>query len=274
MEICHSNMIRHWVPTLLDFIFEYMGVTYNYPTIIFNQIGYNLFTLWQAACRHYRLNQTKECRTFYMAYRRTLQEEALKLMAEKKVSTAAIQGQFSAEGLAAMAQGVDSRVRLAQFLSDNSSTVKGSIEEMFEKINAANKIELSEDDKIFLDNLKIPKDDNFEDLITDIDSNLIDNDIFELLNITECNKYPKEDVSETESSSTLDSLKLFDNMPGSIHEFATVVEDGSPDSVIVKENDLDSKKDVIIITVDSSQNNKKSKRNKRSLNGQLSINWL
>lgn len=65
-------------------------------------MGYNLFTLWQASRRHYRLNQDVECRTFYLAYANTIQEEVIRIKGEKQVATSAIQGKFSAEGLAAM----------------------------------------------------------------------------------------------------------------------------------------------------------------------------
>lgn len=115
------------VETGLDFIFKDNGITYTYPTLVFYQMGYNLFTLWQASRRHYRLNQTKECRTYYLAYRGTVQQTILSTMAEKQVATSAIQGgKFSAEGLSAMANGVDSKLRLLQMLNGEGSVDDGS----------------------------------------------------------------------------------------------------------------------------------------------------
>lgn len=113
--ICNPKCVE----TGLDFIFTYKNVTYNYPTIIFYQMGYNLFTLWQASRRSYRLIQDKECRVFYLAYRSSVQEVIIGIMAEKQVATAAIQGKFSAEGLASMANGVDARIRMLQALTNN-----------------------------------------------------------------------------------------------------------------------------------------------------------
>ncbi len=100
------------VETGLDFIFNHNGKAYNFPTIIFMQMGMNLFTLWQASRRAYRLNQTEECRTYYLCYTGTNQAKMVRLMAEKQIATAAIQGHFSMEGLAAMSAAVDPRVQL------------------------------------------------------------------------------------------------------------------------------------------------------------------
>lgn len=104
------------VCTGLDFIFEYEGKKYNYPTLIFAECGTNLFTLWQASRRHFRLNQTEECRTYYLCYENTNQAKIIRLMAEKQVATSSIQGKFSMEGLQAMAQSVDPRLILMQSL--------------------------------------------------------------------------------------------------------------------------------------------------------------
>lgn len=121
------------VETGLDFIWEADGKVYNFPTLIFYQLGYSLFTIWQASRRAYRLIQKEECRTYYMAYEGTLQEMAIQLIAEKQVATAAIQGKFSAEGLSAMANGVDSRVRLAQALADKGKA-SDNLQQMFDTI--------------------------------------------------------------------------------------------------------------------------------------------
>ena len=59
-------------------------------------------------------------------------------MAEKQVATSAIQGKFSAEGLASMANGVDPRVKLAQALADGDTGDRESIENMFDVLNQNN----------------------------------------------------------------------------------------------------------------------------------------
>lgn len=123
------------VETGLDFCFNKDGKFYNYPTLIFYQITYELSVIWQASRRHYRLNQTKECHTYWLAYENTLQSAALEIMAEKQVAASAIQGKFSAEGLANMASGVDPRVKLAQKLSEGDNSSRKTLENMFDALN-------------------------------------------------------------------------------------------------------------------------------------------
>lgn len=132
--ICNPKLVE----TGLDFCFEYKGKKFNYPTLIFYQMTYELSVLWQASRRAYRLSQTKECRTYWLAYENTLQSAALEIMAEKQVATSAIQGKFSTEGLAAMAKGVDAKVRLAQALAKGDQSNRESLENMFDALNKSN----------------------------------------------------------------------------------------------------------------------------------------
>ena len=118
--------------TGVDLCFNHKGVDYNYETLIFFQMGYNMFTLAQASRRHYRLCQRKECRTYYMAAGGTVQPAVIKLIAAKQVATSAIQGKFSEEGLAAMAEGVDTRVLLAKALSEKDTENKDELQQMFD----------------------------------------------------------------------------------------------------------------------------------------------
>ncbi len=127
------------VETGLDFCFTREGTYYNYPTIVFYQMGYSLQTIWQAAHRHFRLNQTENCRTYYMAYEGTMQQAVISIIAKKMTATAAIQGKFSGEGLAAMAEGVDTKVLLAKALSDKEmGGLEDNLQEMFDVKAAAN----------------------------------------------------------------------------------------------------------------------------------------
>lgn len=123
------------VETGLDFCWMKNGNRYNYPTLIFYQLGYSLFTIWQASRRAYRLNQREECRTIYLAYAGTIQETVIALIAEKQVATSAIQGKFSTEGLSAMAQGVDVKLRLAQALFNLDNVSGNKLQEMFDVLN-------------------------------------------------------------------------------------------------------------------------------------------
>lgn len=127
------------VETGLDFCWKGTdGVLYNYPTLIFYQLGYSLFTVWQASRRAFRLNQREECRTYYMAYAGTVQQAVIQLIAEKQVATSAIQGKFSTEGLSAMAQGVDVKVKLAQAMSEMDSISGNGLQDMFDVLNQEN----------------------------------------------------------------------------------------------------------------------------------------
>ena len=133
METCYRNVIRRRVPTLLDFIFKGSdGKEYNYPTLVFYQLGYSLFTAQQASRRHYRLIQNRECRTYYMCWKGTAQEKVIGIISRKMVAASAIQGHFSTEGLMSMAEGVDARVELARSLSEKDTTSGANLQEMFD----------------------------------------------------------------------------------------------------------------------------------------------
>lgn len=123
------------VKTGLDFLFFYRNIMYNFPTIIFYQYSYDLFTMWQASRRHYRLNQILECRTFFLLSSHTIQVDALEMVASKQVATSAIQGHFSSEGLCAMAQGVDPRIKLAQAAAEKSPEQIKGLKNMFDVLN-------------------------------------------------------------------------------------------------------------------------------------------
>lgn len=123
------------VKTGLDFLFYHRGERYNFPTIIFYQYSYDLFTMWQASRRHYRLNQVLACRTFYLLSDRTIQMDALEMVASKQVATSAVQGHFSSEGLCAMAQSVDPRIKLAQAVAEKSPEQMKGLKSMFDVLN-------------------------------------------------------------------------------------------------------------------------------------------
>ena len=118
--------------TGVDLCFSHNGVFHNYPTLLFFQLSYSLFSIWQASRRHYRLCQKEECRTYYMASNGTVQPAVIKLVAAKQVATSAIQGKFSAEGLAALAEGVDARLVLAKALADKDVAHQDELQNMFD----------------------------------------------------------------------------------------------------------------------------------------------
>lgn len=129
--ICNPRLCE----TGLDFCWKEKGKIYNYPTLIFYQCGYSLFTEWQAAGRSWRLNQREECRTYYLAYAGTVQQAILQVLGEKKAAASAIQGKFSADGLASMAKGVDTQLRIAQIMKEMDDDSGNRLQEMFDVIS-------------------------------------------------------------------------------------------------------------------------------------------
>lgn len=88
------------------------GGAFNFSTLIFYLTGYNLFTLRQASRRAWRVGQRERCEVLYFYYAGTMQERAMELMGKKLAAAEAIEGKFSAEGLAAMA-GEESSAEMA-----------------------------------------------------------------------------------------------------------------------------------------------------------------
>jgi len=94
----------------------------DFPTIIFFQCGYSVFTLRQASRRSWRIGQHLPVRVFYMAYAETMQEKALALMAQKMETSLAVEGELSDQGLAALSESDNSMMyELAKALTGKKS---------------------------------------------------------------------------------------------------------------------------------------------------------
>lgn len=85
----------------------------DFTTIVFYQLGYNIFTMRQASRRSWRLSQTKDIEVYFMYYEGTIQEKAISLMATKLQASMAIEGKFSEEGLRAMSDNEDLLSKIA-----------------------------------------------------------------------------------------------------------------------------------------------------------------
>ena len=59
---------------------------YGYCTILFYEIEYSLYTLWQAMSRVWRPGQTKGVKVYFSEYRGTLEESALALVGQKMMA--------------------------------------------------------------------------------------------------------------------------------------------------------------------------------------------
>lgn len=101
-------------PTLVETGLDLLDFT----TIIFYQLGYNLFTMRQASRRSWRISQTKDVEVYFMYYKNTVQENVLSLMATKLSAATAIEGKFSEEGLSAMSNNEDILTQIAASITD------------------------------------------------------------------------------------------------------------------------------------------------------------
>jgi SNF2 family DNA or RNA helicase len=108
----------------------------DFPTIIFHQTGYSVYTLRQASRRSWRIGQGRDVKVYYLFYKGTIQEKALQLMGSKMEASLAIEGKFSEEGLMAMTQGEDMNTALAKALVEGID-VEGA-EDIWRKINLKN----------------------------------------------------------------------------------------------------------------------------------------
>jgi len=115
----YDVMISHpsLVSTGLD-LFSKASGGHNYSTLVFYETGYNLFTMRQAARRAWRIGQPRDCRVYYLYYRDTMQHNAMSLMSRKMAAAQALEGEFSEDGLAAMAGENNLQMALAKSLAD------------------------------------------------------------------------------------------------------------------------------------------------------------
>lgn len=89
-----------------------------FTTIVFYQMGYNLFTMRQASRRSWRLSQEKDVQVYFLYYKETIQETILSLMASKLQASMAIEGKFTEEGLNAMSNNDDILNQIAMSVTD------------------------------------------------------------------------------------------------------------------------------------------------------------
>ena len=89
----------------------------EFPTILFMQTGYNVYTLQQAARRSWRIGQTREVDVDFLGYQGTAQMRCLQLMAQKIAVSQSTSGDMPDSGLDILNQGGDSiEVALAKQL--------------------------------------------------------------------------------------------------------------------------------------------------------------
>lgn len=92
---------------------------HNFPTLVFYETGYSLFDMRQAARRSWRIGQPLPCKVYYLYYKGTMQHRAMQLMSRKMAAATALEGEFSTEGLVALAGDDNAQMALARNLSEN-----------------------------------------------------------------------------------------------------------------------------------------------------------
>ncbi len=124
--ICHPRLVQ----TGLDLI--------DFPTICWYETDYSVYVMRQASRRSWRIGQTRSVKVVFMAYRNTLQADALKLVAQKLQSSLAVEGELPKEGLAAFGDdGDDLMMALAKRIVDGEEDGAETIEEVFAMARAA-----------------------------------------------------------------------------------------------------------------------------------------
>jgi hypothetical protein len=89
----------------------------EFPTIVFMQSGYNVYTLQQAARRSWRIGQKQPVNVFFLGYAGSAQMQCLELMAKKIAVSQSTSGDMPDSGLDVLNQGGDSiEVALAKRL--------------------------------------------------------------------------------------------------------------------------------------------------------------
>lgn len=89
----------------------------EFPTIVFMQTGYNVYTLLQAARRSWRIGQLQAVRVIFLGYQGSAQEQCLTLMSKKIAVSQSTSGDMPEGGLEVLNQDGDSiEVALAKHL--------------------------------------------------------------------------------------------------------------------------------------------------------------
>lgn len=130
------------VSTGLD-LFSKADGGHNYSTIVFYETGYNLFTMRQAARRAWRIGQYNNCRVYYLYYKGTMQHKAMQLMSKKMAAAQALEGEFTADGLAAMAGEDNAQMSLAKNLAGAIDTT--DIQRSWTKVNSGGAVSKKRD---------------------------------------------------------------------------------------------------------------------------------
>ena len=117
--VCHPRLVQ----TGLDLV--------DFPTICWFETDYSVYTMRQVSRRSWRIGQSQPVQVVFMAYRGTLQADALQLVAKKLQSSLAVEGELPEDGLAAYGDdGDDLMLALARKIVAGEEDA-GSVESVF-----------------------------------------------------------------------------------------------------------------------------------------------
>jgi len=112
-----AEKIDRWVSNGLDVLIcnPKLGETgldlLQFPSIVFYQCGYSIYTLRQASRRSWRITQKNPVKVYYLTYSDTMQTRAMKLIATKLETSLALEGELTDKGLSALSESSDSMSR-------------------------------------------------------------------------------------------------------------------------------------------------------------------
>jgi hypothetical protein len=110
----------------------------QFPTICWYEVEYSVYTMRQASRRSWRIGQRLPVQVVYLAYRGTLQAQALALVAKKLQSSLAVEGELVEEGLASFGdEGDDLLMALARSLTEQVEASEDSLEGLFASVRRA-----------------------------------------------------------------------------------------------------------------------------------------
>ena len=105
----------------------------QFPTLCWYEVDYSVFVTRQATRRSWRIGQPQPVKVVFMAYRNTLQADALTLVAKKLQASLAVEGELPSDGLAAFGDdGDDLMLALARKIVAGEEDA-GSLESVFEQ---------------------------------------------------------------------------------------------------------------------------------------------
>jgi len=110
----------------------------QFPTVVYLQTGYNVFTLRQSSRRSWRIGQKLPVEIFYLYYTGTMQARAINLIGRKLSASQALEGKLTAEGLQALAgEDEDEALALARALCQGG--LADGIESTWKALNEQNR---------------------------------------------------------------------------------------------------------------------------------------